>query len=179
MTVLILISLLAATVCLVLVAPVLSWLLRPTALEEVTPEWLAQFSPSTYYPMQSLLAQDDFRFLARQPGFDDTLCRKLRRERMLIFRQYLRRLICDFNRLHTVARMLVANSPTDQSHMVPRLFSLKLRFTMSVLQAESSYFLCRIGSQALAARRVVTALEDMTRELQSLSAAPAAARISA
>ncbi len=179
MTVLILISLLAATVCLVLVAPVLSWLLQPTALEEVTPEWLAQFSPSTYYPMQSLLSQDDFKFLARQPGFDAALYRKLRHDRMLIFRQYLRRLICDFNRLHTVARMLVANSSTDQSHMVPRLFSLKVRFTMSVLQAEFSYFLCRIGSQALAAHRVVAALEDMSRELQSLSAPASVARISA
>ena len=119
--------------------------------------------------MQSLLSDADFRFLARQPGFDRSLYRKLRRERMLIFRQYLRRVISDFNRLHTVARMLVATSPTDQSHMVARLFVLKARFGISVMQAEGSYVLCCLGYHALLAHRVVARLEDMSRELASLS----------
>jgi len=58
-------------------------------MEEITPEWLENFSTSVYHPMEGLLADEDFRFLSRQPGFDLSLYRKLRRERLRIFRQYL------------------------------------------------------------------------------------------
>lgn len=170
MTVLILFPLVAVLACLVLVAPVLFRLLRPCALEEITPEWLDQFSPRQYYPMEKLLAKEDFRFLVRQPGFDLSLYRKLRRERMTIFRQYLRRLISDFNRLHKIARMLVANSASDQSYMVPRLFGLKARFVFGVLQAESSYFFCRLGFHSLVAHQTIAALEEMSAELKNLGA---------
>lgn len=177
MTVLLLSLLLPLALCLVLVAPVLFRLIKPCLLEEITPEWLDQFSPAVYYPMEHLLSDEDFRFLSRQPGFDLSLYRKLRRERMLIFRQYLRRLICDFNRLHKLARLLVANSAADQSHLVPRLFSLKIRFSFAVLQAEFSYLLCRVGFQSLLAHRTIAALEDMSRELKALGRPIAAASI--
>lgn len=170
MTVLILLTLLAVSAGLVLVAPVLYRLLKPCDAEEITPEWLDQFSPHQYYPMEALLAKEDFRFLARQPGFDLSLHRKLRRERMIIFRQYLRRLISDFNRLHKLARMLVASSSADNSHIVPKLFALRVRFTVSVLHAESSYMLCQAGFHSLTIHRAIATLEEMSKELTGLGA---------
>jgi hypothetical protein len=119
--------------------------------------------------MRALLAHDDFRFLASQPGFDLSLYRKLRRERMVIFRQYLRSLISDFNRLHAVARMLLAQSPADQSEVVARLFRLRLRFSISVLQAEGSYFLCYLGVHSRVVQHSIAALEEMTAQIGSLS----------
>ena len=168
MSVLILIPLLATAAFLVLVAPVLFRLVQPCRVNEIAPDWLDRFNPSTYYPMRALLAHDDFRFLASQPGFDLSLYRKLRRDRMVIFRQYLRCMIGDFNRLHSLARLLIAHSQSDQSALVSRLFFLRLRFSASVLQAEISYLFCYLGFHTLAVQQTIDALEDMNRELHSI-----------
>ena len=160
---------------LALFVPVLRWLCRRTAVEEITGEWLEGFSVSAYYPMQGLLSDEDFTFLSRQPGFDESLYRKLRRERLHIFRQYLIRLILDFNRLHAVARMILARSNQDRSDAVAKLMRLKVQFSLAVLQAECSYLLCCIGFHFLAARRLIAVLEHMSLELAALSEAQARA----
>lgn len=173
-TALILVPLVFCGLSLLLVAPVLFKLYRRCQLEEITPEWLESFSPSAYYPMQSLLADEDFRFLSRQPGFDLSLYRKLRRERLHIFRQYLTRLIIDFNRLHAAARVLLAHGHEDQSDLVPKLLWLKVRFSAAVIRAELSYALCCLGFRSLAARAVILRLEEMNTQLGFISAAQAA-----
>ena len=143
-------------------------------MEEITPQWLESFSVEAYYPMQGLLADEDFTFLSRQPGFDESLYRKLRRERLHIFRQYLLRLVVDFNRLHTVARFILARSNQDQSEVVTRLMVLKLRFSVAALQAECSYMLCCLGFRFLAARKAIALLEDMSMQLAAVSQAQTA-----
>jgi hypothetical protein len=155
--------------------PVLVRLLRRSDLAEVTPEWLENFSTSSYYPMEGLLADEDFRFLSRQPGFDFSLYRKLRADRLRIFRQYLNRLIGDFNRLHMVARFLVSQGSEDRSDMAAQLILLRLRFSMSVVRVEASYLMCRFGWRALAIGNLITRLEDMSGQLNSISAARLAA----
>ncbi len=89
---------------------------------------------------------------------------------MLIFRQYLRSLISDFNRLHLYTRMTIARSDTDQSALMVRLATLKFRFTVAVLYAEFSYYLCLLGLGSLATHAVVAQLEELN--LQFLSARP-------
>lgn len=162
-------------IILALFFPTLRWLCRRTAVEEITPEWLESFSVSAYYPMQGLLSDEDFTFLSRQPGFDESLYRKLRRERLHIFQQYLIRLILDFNRLHAVARMMLARSDRDRSDAVSKLMKLKLQFSIAVFQAETSYLLCCVGFKFLAVRRLIAVLENMSLELSTLSATQAAA----
>lgn len=156
-------------VSLVLVAPVLARLFRRCEVSDITPEWLESFSVASYHPMQGLLSEEDFRFLARQPGFDFSLYRKLRKERLLIFRQYLSRLISDFNRLHTVARMSIARGQEDRSDLIMRLFRLKLRFSLAVVHSEISYFCCCIGIGNLAVQSMIARLEEMSMELTGLS----------
>jgi len=168
------IPLAAATLTMALVLPILYKLYGRCDSSEITAEWLKSFSPSSYYPMQGLLAEEDFRFLSRQPGFDLSLYRKLRRERLHIFRQYLDRLIVDFNRLHTVARMVVAHGQEDQSHLMGHLIWIKAGFFLAVMQAELSYALCCIGFRSLAARAMILRLEEMSAQLSSISAAHSA-----
>jgi hypothetical protein len=108
----------------VFLVPVIARLLRRANLAEVTPEWLENFTTAAYYPMEGLLADEDFRFLSRQPGFDFSLYRKLRADRLRIFRQYLNRLIADFNRLHAVARFLVIQGTEDRSETLKQLIWL-------------------------------------------------------
>jgi hypothetical protein len=148
--------------------PVLLRLFRKCRESEVTAEWLESFSPAAYYPMQALLSTEDFVFLSRQPGFDLSLYRKLRRERLHIFRGYLRRAILDFNRLHLVARIAIAKAPQDRSDLLGKLIWLKLKFSLAVLHAQASYLFCCLGFRFLAARAVILHLEEMTAQLNLL-----------
>ena len=91
--------------------------------------------------MELLLADDDFNFLVRQPGFESSIGKKLRQDRVRIFRQYLHRLIADFNRLHVYARYLISQGAEDQSALVMRLVWLRVRFSATVMRLELSLFL--------------------------------------
>ncbi len=157
-----------------LLAPVLYSLFRSFRIEDISPEWLVSFTPETYHPMERLLSGEDFGFLSRQPGFDLSLYRKLRRERLLIFRQYLLRLVADFNRLHATARYLVAHSSEDRSDLLLRLITLRAKFSFAVLQTEVAYYLCYMGYSSLAARAPIAYLEQMGSELTALSSSAAA-----
>ncbi len=169
LTVIILVLFVILGFSLVLIASVLARLFRRCEMADITPEWLESFSVSVYYPMQGLLSDEDFHFLARQPGFDFSLYRKLRRERLLIFHQYLSRLVSDFNRLHTVARVLIARGQQDRSDLIVRLFKLKFRFTLAVMRSEISYLCCRIGVGTLATQSMIARLEDMSAELRGIA----------
>jgi hypothetical protein len=158
----------------VLLAPVLVRLFKRSSLDEITGDWFANFSPANYDPMHRLLAREDFQFLARQPGFDLSLYRKLRRERMLIFRQYLSRLILDFNRLHTYLRFVAAHSDRDQSSLLTALVALRIRFAVSVMRAEVSYYLCMVGVGSLATQAVVAHLEELAAHCVALQSPNAA-----
>lgn len=158
-----------------IVIPVLVRLYSRSRVEEITPEWLENFSPSTYWPMERLLNRDDFGFLKSQAGYDSAMMRRFRRERIRIFRQYLNRVVVDFNQLHLAARVLVANSAEDHSTLLNHLVWLKLRFGVAVVQAECSYLLCRFGSSTISVRGLIARLEEMSSQLNALSMANAAA----
>jgi hypothetical protein len=152
-----------------LITPTLRRLCRPCKVDEFTPQWLERFSAHSYDPMEQLLNPEDFAFLSRQPGFDFALYRKLRRDRLRIFRQYLNRMIGDFNRLHAVARMLTAHSPEDQSEMFTRLIWLKVRFSLAVLRAESRYLCCFIGARSVSVRELILQLDELSGQVTAMS----------
>ncbi len=151
--------------------PVMARLLRQCHLSDVTPEWLESFSPATYQPMEILLAEEDFAFLVRQPGFEASLHRKLRRERIWIFRQYLNRLIADFNRLHAYARYLITQSQEDQSGLLGRLVWLRLRFSFTVLRVEASLLFAYVGCKPRVVSQAIARLDEMNGYLHALAAA--------
>ncbi len=153
-----------------LFVPVLFKLSHRCSSRDVTPEWLETFSVASYYPMARLLNDEDFTFLSGQPGFDLSLYKKLRRERLKIFKQYLNRSIVDFNRLHTAVRSILPYVQEDCSEVVGRLVWLKLRFSRAVLKAELSYRLCLIGFHTLAVRSLIGELEVMSLQLALVSA---------
>lgn len=159
---------------LLVVTPVLLRLFKKPSVEEITPEWLESFSLDRYRAMSGLLANDDFAFLSRQPGFDFSLYRKLRRERLQIFRQYLNRLIVDFNRLHFTAKVLVAQNHYDSSQLAASLFQLQFSFYVAVLRTEGTYVFCRMGLCTLNSQRLIEPLQALTAQLPRL-AVPAVA----
>ena len=151
--------------------PVFFRLLRQCHLTDITPDWLESFSPATYQPMEALLSDEDFNFLVRQPGFHASIGKKLRQDRVRIFRQYLNRLISDFNRLHVYGRFLVSHSPVDQSSFFWRLIWLRVRFSVTVVRLEFSLTLAYFGLQPRLASRVVAQLGEMAACLSSLRTA--------
>ncbi len=156
---------------LVFAIPVLFRLLRQCHLADITPEWLEAFTPATYRPMELLLAEEDFSFLLRQPGFESSIGKKLRQDRVRIFRQYLHRLISDFNRLHLYARYLLSRSEEDQSAILTRLVWLRLRFSFTVLRLELSLCVAYFGFQPRLVSRAIAQLDEMSTCLSALSAA--------
>jgi hypothetical protein len=151
--------------------PVLVRLFKQCHLDDVTPEWLESFSPVTYRPMELLLAEEDFNFLLRQPGFESAIGKKLRKDRVKIFRQYLHRLISDFNRLHVYARFLIARSQDDQSAVLARVVWLRLRFSVTVSRLELSLFLAYFGFRPRLVSQAIAQLDEMSSCLYSLSPA--------
>ncbi len=149
--------------------PVLRRLYRKPLLDEITPEWLEGFSLDRYRSMSSLLSDDDFAFLSRQPGFDLSLYKKLRRERLAIFRQYLDRLIIDFNRLHVTARALVAQSQQDSSEIATKLISVQFEFYRAVFRTELSYHLCRLGLCTVDVQLLLAPLQALSEQLTELA----------
>jgi hypothetical protein len=156
---------------LLFVVPVLARLFRQYHLEDVPPDWLANFSPESYRPMELLLAEEDFNFLLRQPGFDRALFKKLKKDRLRIFRQYLNRLIGDFNRLDLFARFLISRSQDDHSAVLGRLIWLRVRFSVTVLRVEASLVLVYLGYQPRVVSHAIKQLEEMNAHLKALAPA--------
>jgi hypothetical protein len=155
--------------CVLGVAPVLRRLLKKTTIEDVTPEWVESFSVERYRPMLGLLANEDFAFLSRQPGFDSSIYKKLRRERLCIFEQYLSRLILDFKKLHAAARYLVARSSEDRSEVALNLVRLQWVFSLNVVEVHVRLQLCRVGIGTAEAQIVVGRLQQMSDQLTMLT----------
>lgn len=151
------------------VGPVLRRLLRRTTIEDVTPEWVESFSVERYRPMLGLLGNEDFAFLSRQPGFDPSIYKKLRRERLAIFEQYLSRLILDFKKLHATARYFVARSEVDRSDVAMKLVRLRWAFSMNVVEVHLQLQLCRLGIGTVEPRMVVAKLQQMSEQLSALT----------
>ncbi len=156
-----------------LLVPVLIRLMRTCAIREIPQDWLENFSVSAYYPMEKLLAEEDFKFLSRQPGFDLSLYRKLRRDRLHIFKQYLNRSIVDFNRLHAAVRAILPHVADDRSDLVSQLIWLKVRFCFAAIRAEISYRLCLLGIGSLAVHPLISELERMSLQFSRVAAVQA------
>lgn len=155
------------------IVPVLFRLLKPCQNSELTAEWYESFQSSSYQPMQGLLASEDFQFLSSQPGFDRSLVRKLRQDRLRIFRGYLNRLIVDFNRLHKLASLVVSQNDEDRSDLFSRLMTLRLHFWMAIITVEFTYLLCRLGLHNVSVSNPIARLEEMSRHLTALPVAKA------
>jgi uncharacterized membrane protein len=126
-----------------------------------------EFSLARYEPMGKLLADEDFLFLAAQPGYRPEIGAKLRRERRQIFRLYLRELSHDFHRLHAEARRMVADSTADQSELVALLLRQQLAFWRGMAAIEVR--LAFGPSSAVDARPLIESIEAMSIALARVS----------
>jgi hypothetical protein len=95
-----------------------------------------EFSLLRYQPMMRLTSEEDFEFLAAQPGYRKEIGMRLRRERRRIFRMYLGALSADFRSLHAAARQMVADSPERHADLVGSLVGCQFTFWRRMLLVE-------------------------------------------
>jgi hypothetical protein len=140
-------------------------------------EWSSEFSIAKYRPMERLFLEEDYDFLAAQPGFHPKIYRKLQAERRRVFRHYLRCLRKDFDRLSGAAKTMLLNAPSDRPDLATTLLKQRLTFSYAMATVELRLILQGVGIGTVDVRRLVDAVEGMREQLRFLSehvSAPAA-----
>ncbi len=139
--------------------------------EQVDLEWCREFSIARYRPMERLFVEEDYDFLAAQPGFHPKISKKLQAERRRVFRHYLRCLRRDFDRLSTAAKMVMLSASQDRPDLAGLLLKQRLIFNYAMLMVELRLALQTIGIGRVDVRRLVSSLETMREQLRQLTQA--------
>ena len=133
-------------------------------------EWCSQFSTATYRPMERLFFDEDYDFLAAQPGASAKLSKRLRVTRRRIFRQYLRCLSRDFDRIYVAAKFLLLHSPQDRPDLASALLKQRLVFRYAMAAVECRLVLQTVGIGKVDVRGLVGPLDAMQSQLRQLTA---------
>ncbi len=161
----------AAFVCLA-VGAVLAFLFRrliagPKSLP-VSVDWINDLSIARYRPMERLLAEDDFRFLASQPGVDKRMLRRLRSERRKVFREYLACLSRDFSLVGAALRLMMMCSAQDRPDLAGILYKQQALFAVGMLAIQGRLLLHACGLGTVDVRGLVRSMEFMRLELRHM-----------
>jgi hypothetical protein len=132
------------------------------------------FSLSRYQPMEYLLSEEDFAFLASQPGYEPEIGARWKRERRRIFRLYLDELKRDFQRLHAEARVMAANADAGSSELVGILMRQQITFWRTMAGLELRLALRTAGIGNVNVRPLIELLEAMRMDLARFSGPQAA-----
>ncbi|MGA2328510.1 MAG: hypothetical protein ABSH05_19715 [Bryobacteraceae bacterium] len=132
-------------------------------------EWCRDFSIARYRPMERLFVEDDYDFLAAQPGFHPRISRKLQAERRRVFRHYLRCLRRDFDRLSAAAKTVLVHAAQDRPDLATTLLKQRMVFSYAMLVVEFRLALQTLGIGRVDVRRLVTSLEAMRDQLRQLT----------
>ena len=132
------------------------------------------FSVSRYQPMEYLLSEEDFAFLASQPGYEPEIGARWKRERRRIFRLYLDELKRDFQRLHAEARVMAANADAESAELVGILMRQQVSFWRAMAGLELRLALRAAGIGKVNVRPLLELLEAMRADLARVRAPQAA-----
>ena len=133
-------------------------------------EWWRDFSIDRYRPMERLLFQGDWEFLAAQPGFCPSIARRLKSQRRHLLRQYLRRLGGDFDKLHRAAKLLLLHSPEDRPDLAMALLKQRWIFLCNVAGLHCRLVLQPVGLAEVNLGCLLEALGSMRDQVAGLAA---------
>jgi hypothetical protein len=169
---------LAAFVCLA-VGAVLAFLFRrliagPKSLP-VSVDWINDLSIARYRPMERLLSEEDYRFLASQPGFDNRMLRRIRADRRKVFRGYLACLSRDFSLVGAALRLMMMYSAQDRPDLAGILYKQQALFALGMLAVQWRLILHTCGLGTVDVSDLVRGMEFMRTELRQMIPAEGAA----
>jgi hypothetical protein len=133
-------------------------------------EWCRDFSIDRYRPMERLLFQGDWAFLASQPGFCTSIARRLKSQRRRLLRQYLRGLGRDFEKLYRAAKLLLLHSPEDRPDLAMVLLKQRWIFRCNVAALHCRLILQPIGLPEVDLGGFLEALGSMRDQVGRLAA---------
>lgn len=130
-----------------------------------------------YRPMERLLREDDFRFLASTHSYSSRAIRRLRAERRKVFRGYLSFMAGDFARLCSAMTMLMVESHEPMPELASTLMRSRAMFAWLLIAVECRLMLHAVGLNGIAVdmRPLVNSLEAMRTQWQSMATLPTAA----
>ncbi len=131
--------------------------------------WSSEFSITKYRPMERLFLEEDYDFLAAQPGFHPKIYGKLQAERRRVFRHYLRCLRKDFGRLSTAAKTLLLMAPQDRPDLARNILKQRMMFSVALWTVQVRLALQAAGLGTVDVRRLVGTMESMREQLRYLS----------
>ena len=132
-------------------------------------EWLVNFSVDCYAPMERLLDERDFIFLAQQPGYDPRIARQLRAERKEVFKGYLQRLVCDFNQLLRIAKLMVVYGSDDQGEFAKSLWRQQVIFYFGVAIIRCRLAMYPVVTGTCEVGKLIAALHDLRNNLHHVA----------
>jgi hypothetical protein len=160
----------SAWICLAL--GICLWLLvRSTRLAAgklpVTTDWLDDLSIERYRPMLRLFAEEDLRFLSKQPGFTPQMAAKFRAQRCRIVRGYLRSMQVDFGRICMALKIVIAQSQQDRPDLASALVRSQIAFTCGMVTVQFRLFLYRWGFGRVEVASLVKVFDGLRLELRT------------
>jgi hypothetical protein len=158
----------AMTATLLLVASVLAFrLLHRTSPShsEIVPRVVR------FQPMQRLLREADFEFLAAQPGFRPEVARLLRARRAQIMRKYIHQISAEFDRLHLALRLLALQAHRDRPDIARELVVQKLLFQRRMFEIRVRLALFGYGIKPAHLGELVRTVDALRGQVESLSRA--------
>ncbi|HTT60279.1 MAG TPA: hypothetical protein VMG35_00510 [Bryobacteraceae bacterium] len=134
----------------------------------VSVDWISDLSAARYRPMERLLGEEDYRFLASQPGIDRKMLRRMRSERRKILRGYLACLSRDFSLVGAALRLMMMYSSHDRPDLAGILYKQQALFACGMLSVQWHLALHACGLGAVDVRNLVGAMEFMRLELRQM-----------
>jgi hypothetical protein len=132
-----------------------------------------EWSLDRYQPMARLLAGEDADFLRRNIHCPKVAACWDRSQRRIV-RLYLKELAVDFGRLHTKARVLVAESPEQYAALMPLLLRQQFTFRRTLVMMELRLAVGGLGITQSSVGELVGTIEAIQRELSRVAAMNAA-----
>ena len=129
--------------------------------------------------MERLLNENDYVFLARQPGFEPAIGQELRTMRIKIFRMYLREMVGDFNSLIRVAKLMLVYGPEDRPDFAWAISRLQYEFYWNVLVTEVQLTLSPLIRLKTSASSLIALLDRVRQSVQDSRSASGLADIRA
>jgi hypothetical protein len=134
----------------------------------LTCEWINDISLDRYRPMLRMLDEGDIAFLRSQPGFTPDMVKKLRSQRTLIFRGYLRSLETDFGRVCSAIKLVMLQSQLDRPELAKGLIRRQATFACAMLSVRAHLFFYSLGICGVEVSQLVKIFDGMRLELRVL-----------
>jgi hypothetical protein len=154
---------LAGAVVLVLMKTALSGATMPATID-----WIDELSTERYRPMLRLLDSEDLDFVRSQPGCTPKLLDCMRRQRVQVFRGYLRQLGTDFGRTCAALKLLMVQASCDRPDLASTLVRSQVAFAAGMLTVQVRLVFYSLGVGTPNVADLLNLFDGMRVELRTL-----------